>query len=210
MKKALLLLSAVGLLASETFAQSFRFGPELGVSITNSSHKFELPNGRTERADYSSRAGFKAGFVADIRMDRNLFFQPGIFYSQKGYKYSTLISDVDVKVDYLEIPMNVLFRGAVSNNVKFFAGGGPYVAFGVGGVSKYRPGRYYDVRFGKSRTDDFSQLDAGLNFNAGFEFYPGFFVRANYGLGIANVVPGGGNKSTQRMHGFSFTAGYLF
>lgn len=210
MKKVLLLLAAAAFTTPALHAQKIRIGPEIGVNATNSTYKYELTNGRTERADLNGRAGLKAGMIVDIPVDGHLFFQPGLFYSQKGYQYSNILSDVDVRISYLEIPLNVLFRAPISNSVHFFGGGGPYVAFGVGGRIKNTPGRNYDLKFGSGRRDDFSTIDAGLNFNAGLEFDPGFFLRANYGLGIANAVPGGGNKSTQRMHGFSFTAGFLF
>lgn len=210
MKKAFLLCAALGAFTLTAEAQAFRIGPEIGVNVTNSAHRYEMSNGRTQRADYSARAGLKAGLVGDLYLDRRLRFQPGIFYTQKGYRYSTILSDVDVKVNYIEVPLNVLYRAPIGNNVHFFGGGGPYVAFGVGGRIDSDPGPTYDLNFGKSRRDDFSALDAGLNFNAGLEFNPGFFLRANYGLGIANVIPTGGSRNRQHMNGFSFTAGFLF
>lgn len=210
MKKIILLAVATGLFAVPALAQSFRIGPEIGVNVSNSTHKYELSNGRTERADYSPRAGLKAGLVADIYLDRHLYFQPGLFYNQKGYRYSARLYDYEVRVNYLEIPLNILYRAPINNRVAFFGGGGPYLAFAVGGHVDVDPGPSYDLKFGGSRNDDFSMLDAGLNFNAGLEFRPGFFLRANYGLGVANVVPNGGSDSRQHMHGFSFTAGFLF
>lgn len=210
MKKLAVLLAAFSLSAAPSLAQSVRLGPEVGVNVFNSTIHYEEANGRDIRETFDPRAGLKIGGIVDIGLGRHVSFQPGLFYSQKGYKYATYLTDVSVRLNYFEIPLNVLYHGRVGRGVSFFAGGGPYLAFGLGGNVDADPGGTRDIEFGSSRNDDYSGLDAGLNFNAGMEFDPGLFFRLNYGLGVANVVPEGGSNNREHLHGFTFSVGFLF
>jgi hypothetical protein len=52
--------------------------------------------------------------------------------------------------------------------------------------------------------------DAGLNITGGYEFRNGIIARANTGVGLANIQPGGNDNNYVRNMAIGFYVGYLF
>ncbi|HNE30487.1 MAG TPA: hypothetical protein PLW66_15040, partial [Saprospiraceae bacterium] len=71
-------------------------------------------------------------------------------------------------------------------------GMGPYVAFGLfGNIKIDLPGlinQNTQIQFGRTDNDDFSAVDLGLNFEAGFTLGQ-VRLGAGYALGMLNMVP---------------------
>ena len=126
------------------------------------------------------------------------------------------------KFSYIEVPVNILYKWGQPGEGRFFIGLAPYIAYGVGGkqtvVQNIKAGvavfTAFDstIRNTSSKTfasDSFGykSLDYGFKICEGYEFPGGFFFRAEFGLGLANLS----NYSDAKSHNMSFALniGYM-
>jgi hypothetical protein len=123
------LLFAAGI--STAFSQTVSFGIKAGLNLSELTH--------SNPADYGSSllTGFNAGGIVDIGFT-NFSIQPGIFYSTKGEKDTKEFMDLNqnyypstLELDYIELPINFLYKAKLSPAVVLNLGGGPYIAYGV-------------------------------------------------------------------------------
>lgn len=232
MKKYILFLGLGLATCLQSNAQKIMGGPEIGVNFSTMSQWVNDNKIRTEML-----LGLKVGAVLDIGATSNFSIQPGLFYSMKGfsndYTNTIIINNLaysdhyeqTVRVNYLEIPINFIYKfGNYSD--RFFVGGGPYIGVATGGTvetqrtrtlqsngdaTKITETTTHSIDIGNSRVnDDIKPIDAGLNIMGGYEFRSGIFMRANVGLGLANVQPGGDDDNSLRNFCAGLSVGYLF
>ena len=178
MKKTLLLLALI-VASTATFAQTTSFGIKAGL---NSSKLTVSATGGSISTE--SLVGFHVGGVVDIGFE-TFSIQPGLLFSTKGGKSSSEEGTDKVTLNYLEVPVNFLYKVPAGDGKVIF-GAGPYLGYGLSGKSKSSDGTSTDVTFG-STTDDVKNPDFGFNFLAGYQFSQGFALNVNYGLGLANL-----------------------
>jgi hypothetical protein len=117
-------------------------------------------------------------------------------------------------LNYLELPVNLLYKIQVAPGTKIYAGGGPYLGYGLSGTtinhltgsqtSDYTGG----VKFGSDEAkDDYKALDYGVNFTAGVELLKHFTIDLNYGLGLKNISWSPGSAENRSL---ALSVGYLF
>lgn len=207
--------------ATQLFAQGV--GIEAGVgfnSLRGSMHGSELHS--------TLRPGLRAGIVAEEPISDALAFQYGAFYSARGGNIA-FTNDFDdngtavrqetdgyIRVDYVEIPLSLLYQKRNANDSRFIIGGGPYAAVAFGGLIGFDRDFHANgntKRFsslmpaGIGDDEDFRRFDAGLQVQAGYELLKGFYARgrATYGLVDINPAPTGEMKNM----GFALTLGYM-
>lgn len=213
MKKLLTLSSLMLLTMLSASAQRVRLraGPEMGINFTNMTARYEDIDGDDERESGDIKAGVKIGGVVDIGLTRHFAIQPGLFFSQKGYRNEIGRFDYSFNVNYLEFPINFLYKTSPSPAGRFFVGGGPYLATAVGGKYEDEDGNDESLDFGdNARNDDLRGFDAGMNITLGYEMPFGLFFRGNYGIGLANIRPDGDSDNSLRNWGFGLSVGFLF
>ncbi len=162
MRKILTLFFLIGIAAS---AQA-QFGVRAGFSSTNFSD-----------TNFDARSGFHGGayYTFDLGL---MMVEPGIQYSQKGYKgmEEVTLLPVDEKLGYIDIP--VLLRVELIPAVNLFAG--PQFSFLAS--SEYVKG---------GQTSDSSDAtrgyDVGGVFGAQAKLPLGFNVQASYDLGFTSL-----------------------
>jgi len=201
MKKICTLLATFLLVASISRAQ-LRVGLIAGGHQSKVIEDNDLPNWDEIKNFYSGRTGVHFGVIADIRLGKksNFYFQPGIVYHNKGRKFSavydTTTSDVfqvnaNEFVNYLDMPLNLVYKFRLGGNVKFVIGAGPYVSFFYTGklktetVSKtldYEAVENNDPPVGEGE-GQYSVMDYGVNGLAGFELGK-VMLTANYSQGL--------------------------
>jgi len=206
MKKNVVLLMLALVATTLTSYAQVSFGIKAGFSSSSIS---------TEDNDGLKRlAGFHAGVIADLSLAESFSLQPQLLYSAKGVKVPGVDANMNettesYKLNYLELPVNFLYKPKVGPG-KLFVGAGPYVALGLSG-------KYQDikVKFDGKKFDDLDEtdenihakaLDAGANFLAGYELNNGLLFSLNYSLGLTNFSPDG-DKSKNGYFGIS--VGYL-
>ena len=215
--KTVLSLAAGLLLTTSASAQAPRVGIEAGVNFSNTTFRYDSPFSGDEREQGDSRLGAKAGIVLDFRLTRGFYFQPGLFYSQKGSDEFLNDPRQEIRINYVELPFNFLFKAGTGATGRFFAGGGPYIGIATGGEYDYG-GDEEDLEIGNDRGDVISRLDAGLNVTAGYEFPGGIYIRGNAAFGLANVFSDdvtdyynaiGLDDAVLRNDSYSLTLGYF-
>jgi hypothetical protein len=209
-------------------AQYITIGPEVGVNFNT----FRVDDDYYDN-DYDMKPGLKIGGIVDVGFTPMVSFQPGLFYTMKGAReryveaYAPGVNNHvqnDVRINYLEIPLNLQLKLGHPSRSQFFIGAGPYIAFAMGGEVEYesvlrtqngqlvdRERDDYELELGnRTGEDDYKGTDAGLNLNMGIMGRRGFFVRGNMGLGLANIIPGGDETYSVRNFGLGLSIGFLF
>jgi len=203
MRKLLLPLCFLAFVHYELPAQ-LRIAMVGGAHTASVNETNSLPDLDNLESKYSSRTGVHFGFMADLQLGpvSNLYFQPGVVLVNKGRKFSNTYdtsvfeySSIDAAqyVNYIEVPLNLVYKFPIGQKVKFFIGGGPSVSFLYNGKEKtetfYKNGDFVTVE----NTDlpvgngpgKYKTLDLGANGTAGLEFGK-IFIAANFSRSITN------------------------
>jgi hypothetical protein len=208
MKKTLLFVVILTASLSSVFAQKARIGFSAGISLSNMDIKVD-----NESTSGTSKVGLQAGIVLDAPIGSHFAFQPELNFVQKGTKDHDATSNIDSKlnVNYLELPLHIVYKTNQSPN-HFFVGAGPTLAYAISGKASITSNggtSSSDLKFGSSDTDDMKPFDFGVGFVAGFEVKSGIRFSANYTLGLSNLAPGSNNNGTLKNRAFGFTLGYM-
>lgn len=200
----LLLLLALTTAYNLVNAQT-KVGIKAGVNFSN----VMLENENGNKGETQTMPGIQLGLTLDIPIAANFFIQPGIMYSKKGFKqktggYSGLADNFRVKVSYIEMPINFLYKPDLGDG-NLLLGAGPYIGYGLGGTWKsdntiligdimtdnkgrvdfkndFMDGEFGNYLYGKP-------LDYGGNILVGYEFLNKLSVQFNAQLGLANLQP---------------------
>lgn len=202
--KKILFLFAFMAIAAVSFSQ-IRYGVKAGLNLAN-----QKVSARGINITGDNIVGVNIGGIVEIPIASSFFFQPGISYSLKGvkssYTFGTTTSTSKTTLNYLEVPLNLMYKIKASN-IGVLVLAGPNIGFGLSGKNKVDSDAATDVKFGSSETDDLKALDFGLNLGAGVEFGR-FQATVQYGLGLSNLANTTDVKATNNV--ISFNLAYLF
>ena len=191
-----------------------------------------LPDWDSLKKNYSGRNGVHLGFMADLRLnDRsNFYFQPAVLFSTKGRNYKTRSVDTTIVfkrsfgledslvntvylqtrkqfINYIDIPLNLVYKLKISKKASFVIGGGPYVSFFYDGFHQ-KDDIVVDVKLNSEEDKDllvgkgpgkYSILNFGLNGLAGFE-YGRVFLTANFSRGLNDFYEPSDYTATNYKH----------
>lgn len=220
--KKILLLTGISLLTVTIATAQIKYGIRAGVNIA--SWKGDAVNSLNNIVDVTSgyldtkgRTGFHAGGYVSIPVGNRFSVEPGLQYSQKGYRLNGNIevdalsflganAGVQVQSHYIDLP--VLVRAEVATGFTVYAG--PQLSYlvknnlrvdaGVLGISLLR--RDLDI------TNEFKRLDVGIVAGVGYQFSNGFNINAGYDYGLSRVDDNGNFKSFNRV--VKIGVGYTF
>jgi hypothetical protein len=184
--KRILLLSTILILglSNSMIAQNVNFGLKTGFNISN------FTGGDAAR---NNLLGFHVGGFAEIKLNEKFSLQPELLYSTQGSEANDL---VEVKVDYLAIPLMVKYY--LSENFSIDAG--PQASFLLNDKAEFK-----DTSIPIVDTDAAS-FDFGLNVGVGYNFSSHLFAQARYNYGITTV----GDNPDIRNSVFQMSLGYKF
>jgi hypothetical protein len=232
MKKVTKILMVVVLatFGFNSFAQTF--GVQAGLNMAN----LAIKSGGDKVTDGKKMLlGFNAGVTAEFDISDVFAFQTGLILNQKGFKLENSYTEQGVSVDtktkmsvmVLDIPLNAKYKMDLGGNTLYFAAG-PYIGIGLSGKAKveasaagFSQETEDDIKFGSeegsyndqtgeyTEGDDMKRLDFGINVGAGLEF-GAFGVGVQYGLGLANLVPGGDSDNSMKNRLLSIGLSYKF
>jgi outer membrane protein OmpA-like peptidoglycan-associated protein len=225
MKKLLNLIAILCCLVAISNAQTYRIGLLAGPHQSKVLEENDLPGWDDLKNSYTPRTGVHFGVIANLSLNAksSLFFQPGILYYNKGRKfaarYDTTVSSIlsitsSQNFNYLELPLNLVYKFRLSNSAKFIIGAGPYASFFYTGkikketISKtavYTVEEDKDLPVGNG-PGKYSTLDYGVNGLAGFEFGR-VFLTANYSRGLSDFYKPDGYNGTLRHQVMGITIG---
>jgi hypothetical protein len=216
MKKQLLSVLIFFSVISFVNGQGIRPGILGGINIQNLNG--QNPSGNKLKNDMI--IGYHAGVNVLIPIAPEIYFEPGLMFAMKGADVNDILVNVKYHINYLELPLNIVYRGQLGNDFVLL-GLGPYVGYAVGGNlllgndvkrklefrNVIQPGDPLLVPYLK-------RFDAGANIYAGYEMDTGIFFRLDAQLGLVNINPDdrrtSGAESTFKNTGFGLSVGYRF
>ncbi|MEO9070688.1 MAG: porin family protein [Ginsengibacter sp.] len=170
-----------------------------GLSLAN------ISNSNSGSVNQNNTLGtFNGGILARSNSSGALAFESGILLDGRGAKVEGSSGSANYKVTfnplYLELPVNVIFRLPLSSTANIFINGGPYVAFGIAGKSKFEGqlgsisgSQTENIQFTDADPNDNDQVysklkrfDYGLNIGAGLDL-KAVLLKVNYGYGLAKI-----------------------
>ncbi|HEV8271922.1 MAG TPA: porin family protein, partial [Chitinophagaceae bacterium] len=204
MKKSLL-LAAMLLIFWQISNAQLRIALAGGAHSSTIVETNDLPNWSEIESGYSNRTGAHFGFIADLQLGlkSKFYAQPGVMFYNKGRKfynnYDTSVYNyfsIDAKqfINYIDIPLNLVYKIPLGGKAKFFLGGGPYLSFLYNGFEK----KETYLKTGKFETEENTDLpigdgagkyktfDLGVNGTAGIEF-KGLFIAGNFSRGLTDM-----------------------
>ncbi|MFV0238085.1 MAG: porin family protein [Flavobacteriales bacterium] len=169
------------------FILSFMFVVGLGLSI-NAQEKGDIEYGgqiglnlaNVSGADYDvdPKIGFNVGAFADFYINDRWSIKPKVIYDKKGFAYSDGKSNVDVKLNYVTVPVTANYH--FGGTRRWYLNAGGYAGFLVGAKSEDQ-----DVK------DFLNGTDFGLAFGIGHKFPISdnvkLFVEYESQVGLVNI-----------------------
>lgn len=190
-----------------------------------------LPGWDNFKKNYTGRNGVHFGVMANLPFNStsHFYFQPALVFYNKGRNYKSNSADTAVVftrgqqpdsivntvyyqtrkyfINYIDIPLNIVYKLRLSKKASFMIGGGPYVSFFYNGVDK-KVDIVVDVSFVAEENNDlpvgkgsgkYSTLDYGVNALAGFEFGR-MILTANYSRGLKDFYQPADYTATNYKH----------
>jgi hypothetical protein len=168
------------------------FGAKAGLNLAT------ITGDETDGLD--SRTAFHLGVVAEISVSEKFSVQPELLYSAQGASDSFEGIDVDLKIDYINLPVMAKFYVAEGFSLE----AGPRVGFllsakGEGG------GESIDFK------DETKGIDFGVNLGVGYKLESGLNFGARYNLGLSNINDGEDSDDFKNQNSvFQLSVGYFF
>ena len=191
-----------------------------------------IPGWDSLNSYYSGRTGVHLGVMADLRFSEksNFYFQPGVSFFTKGRNFKSASRDSSVAfkqpfgmpdsivntfyyqtkkqfINYIDLPLNVVYKLRLGKSANFVIGGGPYLSFFYGG-SHTREDILAEVSITTTEDKDlqvgngpakYSIFNFGVNGLAGFE-YGRVFLTANYSRGLNDFYEPADYTATSYKH----------
>jgi hypothetical protein len=234
--KKIILIAAIAVCSISSYAQ-VSFGAQVGANLGMGHADYGggiYGTAANLAVTNDPKVGFLIGVLGEIEFGK-IAFRPELNFIQKGSKnggyYDYYYSSTTTKkttLNYVEVPLNVVYNLKVGSAGKAFFGLGPAVGIGLGGTDKYNDedinGNLFTkhkVKFdGKNANETasgdidthYKRVDIGLNILAGFQLEMGAFAKIGYTHGFSNIDP---NKdvtnvnSTYKNRGITICIGYM-
>ncbi len=223
--KQFIVLIAIVFFSISSQAQ-ISFGGQIGANLGMGHQTNDVDDVfETSAAINDPKIGFLVGVVAEIDFGK-LGFRPELNFVQKGSKSGSVNGyayDDDIEkftLNYLEIPLNVVYNLKVGRAGKVFFGLGPAIGIGLSGTDKFSTyddnGDRYSgkikIKFdGKENANDgnghFKRIDIGANVLGGIQLPMGFFAKVGFTYGFTNISPYKDFEYKNR--GVSLCVGYM-
>jgi hypothetical protein len=153
----------------------------LGIQAGGESSTMRVSESGITAFDGGSRVGFHIGAYLDLPLGKKAALKPQILYSSKGFQ-SSLTSE-SVSVNYIHIPIDVVFKGDVGAG-SYFLGGGGYFSNALSGKAGSQ-----NLIFGSTAKSDLKESDYGIRVTTGYETEFGLGIVLFYEYGLANINP---------------------
>ncbi len=177
-----IILIALFLISAGSYAQFTQYGVKAGLNLSNLTVD--------DANDRNLRTGFHAGVFGRLGFSEFFSLQPELIYTTKGftntYDIAVASSEVDFNLNYIELPINVVYH--LSEDFAFMLG--PYVGYlvsaNVDTNNEILDFFDFDTDSELDR-DNFNAIDFGLT--AGLDFTVQQFVFGfKYNLGLTGVA----------------------
>ncbi|MBS1615532.1 MAG: PorT family protein [Bacteroidetes bacterium] len=205
--KKIIIASMAALLSAGFASAQVGIAPELGLNLASISGK-----GGGNSMNSGMLPGARIGGMVELGLTKNIYLRPGLQFSMMGGKggdLKVLNNDLTMSINYILIPINVLYKLGKAGDGRFYAGLEPYLGFALGGKYKVS-GSTTDLKIGgDAGKDDVKPLDFGAGVKVGYELPMGLYFDVAYLLGITNNLPGGNSDNKMSNRNISIGVGYF-
>lgn len=202
MKKNLIVLIALFLLAGFSAQAGPKFGLKAGVNIAKASFD-------TDVFESDNLTGFQVGPMVEFTVPIvGIGFDAAVMYSQQGIKFKEEgEKEKTERMSTIFVPVNFKYKFSLVALGAYLTAG-PYVSFNLSDGFKGVKNEFETETFG-----------AGLNFGLGIELLSKLQVGANYQLGLTNDysaisslgdVTDAVKKEEGKQRGWTISAAYFF
>lgn len=186
-------------LGTGTFNKApYRSAQELYASNLHGPSAFDYRSEDHEKEMMTMQKGkAPSSFVSHLRG------MAGIEFVQKRSKDG----GTKITLNYLQVPLYVLYYYQLPSAGNIFGGLGPYFAYGIGGKMKTTYNGQTSETKSFDKTSGFKPFDVGLGLTAGYKITNSFSFSLAYDYGLANIDRNpGGDKAKNR--GISLNVSY--
>jgi len=191
--------------------QTIQFGLEAGFAVS-SVHVNPISVLYGTTAKIHSKPGLMVGGLLNIPIVKGFSIEPGMFYSQKGFKladnYLSVAYEARYRFGYIEIPLFCKY------SIKgIYVGVGPYVGIATSAQTKIitvDTSATIKRYIGDDDTDAIKRMDAGVVIKTGYITQFGLFTSLQYVAGLTNILPGNVQGASLKNMSFSICVGYYF
>ena len=176
-----------------------KFGVRVGLNMASASLSDDVDG-------VSSRIGFSAGAILDIPVSRSFYIQPGLYYSQKGFKFdgrSRYGSDTKTCTStqgYVELPVLASYRYDLTDDLQLQVNAGPYFAVRLNNTVDDE--EYDHEYFGSGSS---GSVDAGLQIGGGVTYAKHYYAGLGYEWGFIEQ-----ERTHSKNRNFFISIGYNF
>lgn len=185
------------------------------------------------------KTGFLAGGTVDVELSKHFAFQPGVRYIEKGgitdaYSLPGSLFQVmnNLRLDYVEVPLDLVVKTGNVHTTRLTIGAGPYVAYmvrwkdkislddePVGTISGTKDDATDVLRNSSLKNiagiaaspSPMRNIDCGLGGFIGFETPVGVYAKAGAETGLVNFQQSRADGNYyNRNYNFLFSLGYFF
>ena len=225
--KKIILIAAIAVCSISSQAQ-VSFGAQVGANLAMGHTTNDDPLTSAYTLTNDPKVGFLIGVLGEVDFGK-IAFRPELNFIQKGSKsgYSGIVfggydNSNKRTLNYIEIPLNVVYNLEIGKAGKVFFGLGPAIGIGLSGKDKlndvdangYPITVKRDVKFdGKKDADatdgkaHLKRLDVGASILAGYQLPMGLFAKLSYTYGFMDIDADTYYKYKNR--GFSICIGYM-
>lgn len=197
------------LLSAFASAQNIKVGISAGPVMSNM-----LAKADGEKETYGQKIGIVAGLAVNAAVTSRLDIQSGLNFLQKGFVDKEGEYKLTLSLNYIELPVNVVYHFGEKQN-SFFVGLGPTVAMGISGKLRLKiegvDPESANIKFGNNPDKhDIKRMDIGANAIAGYHISPNLFISAQYNHGFSNLAIGGSDDGSLKNRYWGLKVGWLF
>jgi hypothetical protein len=215
-------LIVIGLIIMNHSKAQISYGVQAGMNISN--WKGDAMESLGNVVDLSkgfigtkSRTGIHIGAYVKVPLTEQISFEPGLFYSQKGYamngdlkidalKFLGVNASAKVESNYIDIPL--MLNAEVAKGLHVYAG--PQFSY-LTGSNLHINTSVLGISLLNKRldlTDNFNRMDVAIAGGVGYAFDNGFNIKAGYDYGLGKLDKNDNFKAYNRVVklslGFSF------
>ncbi len=184
------------LLSAGIYSQAqIKYGVKAGANFYKVTGEEDL------EASRKTKIGLAGGAFVNFSLSETFSVQPELLYSQEGNKQKEGSASIDLKLNYINIPVLLQYNAS-----GFYGETGPQVGFLTSAKVKSKMGSDEETTDVK---DSFKSINFSWAVGLGYRLSNGLGIGARYNIGISNIVDGEGvsAKSSGFHIGLSYTFG---
>lgn len=130
-------------------APQIRFGIRAGFNMSDltSAKGLDIWNGLAyfnDKKEYVGftdtkpfKYGFNAGFTAQSNMTNNWYWQASLIFTTKGYKLNTQNVEINATADYIQLPIDVVYKYELNDRWRLLGSAGLFAGVGICGFTTF-------------------------------------------------------------------------